>query len=178
MSRLKRIRDTFYMNMWEDYQLEKTEIINILKKYNIDISSFKPSMLDQYENTIKEYMRSGKFREAMTKKPPRCPVPECEGEKVGPVRVFGENRWFCTKMKDEGRKWHHYWVYESARLRIVTEKKEYSQELHEQYMGVLEDASQDNGEPSRDRQDSGSRARSNVRGKRPERNREGNPKPA
>lgn len=110
----KRMRDGFYMNMWEEHQLEKEDVVQILKEANIDVSTFEVSKLKLYEETIKTHMSKQRIKKMMKPliKHIPCPYPGCDGEKINYKR--GSNLWYCTVGGDG-----HRIIWRAARIRAL-----------------------------------------------------------
>lgn len=107
----KRMRDTFYMNMHEDYGLSRPEVVSTLKKENIDVSTFEVARIDEYEEAIASHFKKEKLKKMVESNQKPCPIPGCEGVKVE-TRLSGKNRWYCS----EGKK-RHYNVFRIATIK-------------------------------------------------------------
>lgn len=113
-----RMRDTFYMEMWDKYEIEKDEIILILQKAGFE-STFEPNKLVEYEEAIKKAKQMDRIKKNMVPFPRiDCPVPGCPGEKISYSRG-GSHQWFCS---DGGT---YCWVvWRAARVKALMDLRE------------------------------------------------------
>lgn len=112
------IRDTFYMQMWDKYELDKDKIRKILEEAEIDINTFQVPKLKLYEETVEKYIKKQRIKNLM--KPfdrTPCPYPDCKGEKIAYKRA-GKSLWFCSEGGDK-----HRIIWRTARLKTLMDMK-------------------------------------------------------
>lgn len=114
----ERMREAFYLNMWDRFNLSKEEILDILKESEVDISTFEPNKMAEYENVVNNIMKKRELKAKM-KLPQRvgCPFPDCSGEKITYNR-WGKTMWFCSQGGDR-----HYVLWRAARLKAIQDKE-------------------------------------------------------
>lgn len=113
----KRMRDTFYMNMHEDHKLSKPEVVGILKKEGVNVSTFEVTKIPEYKQAVESHLKREKLAKMIESKANPCPIPGCDGEKIE-TRLSGKNRWYCNK----GGK-RHYSVFRIATIKEKTAEK-------------------------------------------------------
>ena len=113
----ERIRNTFYMEMWDTYEIEKEEIITILKEAGYT-EVFDVSLLRDYEEAINKAGTMKRIKKNMKPFPRSvCPMPNCNGERIAYSRI-GSRRWFCSDTGD------YCWiVWRISRLKALSDLK-------------------------------------------------------
>lgn len=119
VSTKERMRDGFYMEMWDKHGLEKDQVIEILRDAGIDLSTFEIPKLKLYEKTVEKHIVKQRIKKNLQPFPRSvCPYPGCEGEKISYTRS-GRALWFCSEGGDS-----HRIIWRTGKLKALMDLKE------------------------------------------------------